>query len=98
MKCVLVAKFQTFQLFRAHLLDCKNKIIAEATSDTFWGVGVAPNIAIFTNPEKFLVSNVLGNLLMSLRDSTKSAKFAQEHTACEPQPNQSNVPVTSNGD
>ena len=98
MKCVLVAKFQTCQLFRARLLDCKNKIIAEATSDTFWGVGVAPNIAIFTNPEKFLGSNVLGNLLMSLRDSTKSAKFAQEHTACEPQPNQSNGPVTSNGD
>ena len=85
MKCVLVAKFQSCELFRTRLLDCKDKIIAEATSDTFWGVGVAPNIAIFTNPDKFLGCNVLGNLLMNLRDSTKSAKFAQEHTANPPQ-------------
>ena len=42
MKCVLVAKFQTCQLFRARLLDCKNKIIAEATSATFWGAGASP--------------------------------------------------------
>ena len=78
-------KFQSCELFRTRLLDCKDKIIAEATSDTFWGVGVAPNIAIFTNPDKFLGCNVLGNLLMNLRDSTKSAKFAQEHTANPPQ-------------
>ena len=84
MKCVLVAKFQSCELFRTRLLDCKDKIIAEATSDTFWGVGVAQNIAIFTNPDKFLGCNVLGNLLMNLRDSTKSAKFAQEHTANPP--------------
>ena len=85
MKCVLVAKFQSCELFRTRLLDCKDKIIAETTSDTFWGVGVAPNIAIFTNPDKFLGCNVIGNLLMNLIDSTKSAKFAQEHTANPPQ-------------
>ena len=43
-----------------------NMTIAEATSDMFWGVGVAPNLALHTNPKKFLGQNHLGKCLMEL--------------------------------
>ena len=43
--------------------------IAEATEDTYWGVGVGPNLAQYTNLSKFLGLNKLGKSLMSLRDT-----------------------------
>ena len=44
-----------------------NLTIAEATSDMFWGVSVAPNLVLHTNPKKFLGQNHLGKCLMKLR-------------------------------
>ena len=46
--------------------------IAEATQDTFWGVGVAPNLAQETSRGKFIGDNHLGRLLMGLRDYVAS--------------------------
>ena len=43
-------------------------MIAEATPEDFWGVGVAPNLAEHTHPSKFLGLNQLGILHMTLRD------------------------------
>ena len=43
-------------------------VIAEATQDDFWGVGVAPNLTEHTKPSKFLGLNQLGILHMKLRD------------------------------
>ena len=42
-------------------------MIAEATKDDFWGVGVAPNLAEHTKLSKFLGLNQLGRLHMTLR-------------------------------
>ena len=42
-------------------------VVAEATSDDFWGVGVAPNLAQHTKPTKFLGQNHMGKLQMALR-------------------------------
>ena len=42
---------------------------AEVTPDTYWGVGVGPNLAQYTNPSKFLCLNKLGKSLMSLRNT-----------------------------
>ena len=46
--------------------------IAEATQDTFWGVGVAPNLAQETSRGKVIGDNHLGRLLMGLRDYVAS--------------------------
>ena len=42
--------------------------IAEATYDTFWDVGVAPNLVQDTRSSKFIGDNPQGRLLMGIRD------------------------------
>ena len=49
-------------------MSTESMVIAEATQDDFWGVGVAPNLAEHTKPSKFLGLNQLGRLHMKLRD------------------------------
>ena len=44
-------------------MSTANMTIAEAMQNTYWGVGVAPNIAQHTKPTKFLGRNQLGKLL-----------------------------------
>ena len=41
--------------------------ICEATSCDLWGVGVAPNLAQYTKPSRFLAKNNMGKLQMALR-------------------------------
>ena len=48
-------------------MQTEGMTIAEATSCTFWGVGVAPNLAQQTKVSKFLGSNNMGKLQMALR-------------------------------
>ena len=67
MRKILHAKWNCSGRFRQTLMSTSNMTIAEATSDIFWGVGVAPNLALHTKPSKFLGSNHLGKLLMDLR-------------------------------
>ena len=68
MRKILRAKWNCSGRFRQTLMATSNMTIAEATSDTFWGVGVAPNLALHTKPGHFLGSNQLGKLLMDLRN------------------------------
>ena len=46
MRKILRAKWNCSGRFRQTLMATSNMTIAEATSDTFWGVGVAPNLAL----------------------------------------------------
>ena len=63
MKCVLKAKWNCSGRFRQALMSTANMTIVEATQDTYWVVGMAPNIAQHTKPTKFLGRNQLGKLL-----------------------------------
>ena len=54
--------------YRQALMSTGVMVIAEATQDNFWGVGVALSIARHTQPFKFLGVNQLGRLHITLRD------------------------------
>ena len=69
MRKILRAKWNCSGRFRQTLMSTSGMTIAEATSDMFWGVGVAPNLALHTKPNKFLGRNELGRSLMELRDN-----------------------------
>ena len=69
MRKILRAKWNCSGRFRQTLMSTCGMTIAEATSDMFWGVGVAPNLALHTKPNKFLGRNQLGRSLMELRDN-----------------------------
>ena len=68
---ILAAKWNCSGRFRRTLMSTSNMTIAEATQDMFWGVGVAPNLALHTKASKFLGSNHLGRSLMALRDKVQ---------------------------
>ncbi|MGL1889689.1 MAG: NADAR family protein [Reichenbachiella sp.] len=68
MNYVLRAKWNACGMFRQTLMKTLGMSIAEATQDTFWGVGVAPNLAQTTRPSKFLGTNHLGKCLESIRN------------------------------
>ena len=67
MSFILRVKWNCCGKFRQALLQTTGMTIAEATSCTFWGVGVAPNLAQHTKPSTFLGLNHMGKLQMTLR-------------------------------
>ena len=68
MENALKLKWDSCAKFRQALMQTSGMTIAEATQDTFWGVGVAPNLAQETRCSKFIGDNHLGRLLMGIRD------------------------------
>ena len=66
MERALKLKWNCCSKYRQALMSTKSMVIAEATQDDFWGVGVAPNLAEHTKPSKFLGLNQLGRLHMKL--------------------------------
>ena len=72
MENALKLKWNSCAKFRHALMQTSGMTIAEATQDTFWGVGVAPNLAQETRRGKFIGDNHLGRLLMGLRDYVAS--------------------------
>lgn len=71
MEYVLKSKWNCSGRFRQTLMATHGMTIAEATQDTYWGVGVAPNLAQSTKPSKFLGTNHLGRLLQKIRDEVQ---------------------------
>ena len=67
MDFILRVKWNCCAKFRQSLLSTEGMVVAEATSCGFWGVGVAPNLALHTKPSKFLGHNHMGKLQMALR-------------------------------
>ena len=57
MRKILRAKWNCSGRFRQTLMSTYGMTIAEATGDKFWGVGVAPNLALHTKLNKFLGKN-----------------------------------------
>ena len=78
MEYVLLHKWNSSAKFRQSIMCTEGMTIAEATQDCFWGVGVAPNLAQFTKPIKFLGANHLGQILMSIRSSVAQRCFENQ--------------------
>lgn len=71
MKHLVHIKAQQVALFKDVLLDSKD-FIAEATTDLFWGCGLKPDIAKITIPRYWPGTNMLGVLLMEVRDKIRA--------------------------
>ena len=63
----LKLKWNSCSRYRQALMSTEGMVIAKATKDDFWGVGVAPNLAEHTKPSKFLGLNQLGRFHMTHR-------------------------------
>ena len=73
MKEVLIAKASSVPKFRQALIDTGDNIIAESTDDPYWGCGFANEaVASSIDPTFYKGSNMLGNLLMTVRDIVKN--------------------------
>ena len=67
MAFIMKVKWNQCAKFRQAILSTEGMTICEATSCDYWGVGVAPNLAQYTKPSKFLGKNHMGKLQMALR-------------------------------
>ena len=67
MSYILKVKWNQCAKFRQALLSTEGMTICEATACDYWGVGVAPNLAQYTKPLRFLGQNHMGKLQMALR-------------------------------
>jgi ribA/ribD-fused uncharacterized protein len=65
-------KFSQNQLLKEFLLNTKNRILVEASPvDAIWGIGMANDHKDVHNPEKWQGLNLLGFVLMEVRDEIK---------------------------
>ena len=67
MAFILKVKWNQCAKFRQPLISTEGRTICEETSCDYWGVGVAPNLAQYTEPSQFLGENNMGKLQMALR-------------------------------
>ena len=69
MKDILYAKWTACAPFRGALLNTRGLHIIEGTIDPYWGTGVLSDIAATMHPDQLKGSNVLGTLLVELREA-----------------------------
>ena len=69
MREVLNAKINSSEEFRKELSESADKLLVEASAtDTFWGSGLNYNLTLTTQPDQFPGKNMLGKLLVELRN------------------------------
>ena len=67
-------KFVQHPTLRKQLLETGDKLIGEANPrDTYWGIGTSMNLEKAKIPSKWRGKNMMGKLLMKLRDEFKAA-------------------------
>lgn len=63
------AKFSQNEALKEYLVNTKDRIIVEASPvDSIWGIGLAADSPNATNPTKWKGHNLLGYVLMEVRD------------------------------
>ena len=67
MRDIIRAKANSCFKFKKVLLDSVDRVIAEGTIDSYWGIGMPPHIAATTNPDFYNGRNILGLVLMEVR-------------------------------
>jgi ribA/ribD-fused uncharacterized protein len=70
MENIVMEKFKASSKFRNCLMSTGKAILAETTKDLFWAAGVPPKMCRST--ADFKGANVLGKILMNLREAKKS--------------------------
>ena len=66
------AKFSSSADLRAQLLATENKLLAEASPyDKIWGIGLAPSDKSAENPDNWKGLNLLGKVLMKVREDLR---------------------------
>ena len=72
MREVLNAKINSSEEFRKELSESADKLLVEASAtDKFWGSGLNYNLTLTTLPGQFPGKNMLGKLLVELRNELK---------------------------
>ena len=72
MREVLNAKINSSEEFRKELIESADKLLVEASAtDKFWGSGLTYNLTLTTLPDQFPGKNMLGKLLVELRNELK---------------------------
>ena len=69
MRDLVKIKMDTCMMFTEALIETGDKILAEATSDCFYGSGLSPELTKCTRPANFPGHNELGKLMMELRSA-----------------------------
>lgn len=54
--------------FEHALLNTKEKLLVEATSDCFWAAGLPPKLVNVTDPKYYPGTNMLGEIMMEIRN------------------------------
>lgn len=71
-KEVLLDKFSSNEVIKAQLIDTMDKILVEASPyDKIWGIGLADNHKDVENHSKWRGQNLLGKVLMEVREELK---------------------------
>ena len=86
---LLKAKSEQCQQFRDALIESKEKILAEATPSKLWATGLSPFITHNCSPSYWLGQNLLGAMLMDLRQellekNTNVADSMEQTTSLAP--------------
>ena len=77
MRHVLRAKAESNDEFRQHLLNTGNQLLVEASaSDSYWGSGLTYLLTTTTLSEMLPGKNMLGRLLVELRDELRNSTAA----------------------
>lgn len=72
-KEVLIDKFLSSETLRNSLLSTGDKVLAEASPfDKIWGIGLSSTHPDATNPIKWKGQNLLGKVLMEVRDVVRA--------------------------
>ena len=72
MREVLNAKINSSEEFRKELIESADKLLVEASAtDKSWGSGLTYNLTLTTLPDQFPGKNMLGKLLVELRNELK---------------------------
>ena len=67
MRDILIAKADYCPAFKSTLINSGVKDLVECTQDLFWASGLAPRLTATTKPSFYPGSNMLGNILDSVR-------------------------------
>jgi ribA/ribD-fused uncharacterized protein len=68
-----IAKFSQNEALKTHLLDTGDAILAEANPrDAIWGIGLAEDDPDAQDPEKWRGKNLLGTILMDVRNRLRT--------------------------
>ena len=84
MEEVLRSKIDENDDIKQHLIDTGDMDLAEAViGENFWGSGLPKKATANTDPEKWPGENMLGKMLMKMRDSENLKEQSQNHQETE---------------